>query len=628
MSDRRSQAGEPVRFRFGVFELDARTGELRKAGARVRLAGQPLRLLERLLSRPGDLITRDELRHELWSDDTFVDFEHNLNSAMKRLRAALGDSAENPRFIETLPRRGYRFVIPVERIVAPSDPPEHPTIEAPPAPPERHRTTNGRWLATAATLVLIVSAAIVYLARREPAAPYRSIAVLPFVLAADTNAEDEYLAFGLSEALITQLSRLGGLRVISQTSSMQYKDAGKPLPRIADELGVDVVVEGSVQREGSRIRITVQLIEAATDAHLWADTFEREIGSVLALIDEVALAVAEKIHLQVARPDVVRTSTSRPVDPGVADAYLKGRYHLGQGTEADFQRALRYFEQALGVDPSHAPSHTGLAAYYIVTDAVAPGVASEKARFHARRALELDDTLPDAHASLAFLHFYYDWDWAAAERSFRRAIELNPGHARALRWYGLFLSAMGRHAEALDRIAAALASDPIAIANHDAAATVRFNARQFTDSVATGRSIHDLNAFDPRGYEHIATGLIQLGQYAEALAQAEKGLQVMGSNIALELIRLAALPRVGRAADADRALAVLEQDDPGGYVPGVFIAISLTALGRHAAALDRLEQAYAERDAYLVLLNVSPWFDPLRSDPRFVRLRERLKFPG
>ena len=233
---------------------------------------------------------------------------------------------------------------------------------------------------------------------------FNTIAVLPFVLANADSLADEYLAFGLAEALSKELSRFDSLRVISQTTSQRYKNAGKTLPQIAGELGVDVVVEGSVQREGSSIRITVQLIEAAGDTHLWAESYEREIGSVLALVDEVARAVATEIHVQVAPAvDAERTTADRRVDPVVAEAYLKGRYHLGRGTNQDFQRASGYFEQALTVDPFHAPSHAGLADYFVVNDALEPREAFAKARFHALKALELDETLPDAHASLAFV---------------------------------------------------------------------------------------------------------------------------------------------------------------------------------------------------------------------------------
>lgn len=624
-----------TRVTFGVFEFDLRTGELRKAGARVRLAGQPARILAQLVQRPGDLVTRDELRSELWSDSTFVDFERNLNSAIKRLRAALGDAADTPRFIETLPRRGYRFVAPVAHVVEPvttragAGPDQGLPPDPGPDPGPTRDPARGRWISggTAAGVALLACIAVlVMLAARprpEPRA-YYAIAVLPFVLADADSTEDEYLAFGVAEALITELSRLGGPRVISQTSSLRYRNAREKLPQIARELGVDAVVEGSVQREGSRVRITVQLIEAATDTHLWADTYEREIGSVLAVADEVARAVARQIHVQVA-PDA--STVAHSTDPRVARAYLLGRYYLGKGTEADFARAMSQFESALAIDPGHAPSHAGLSDYFVVTDAIAPAAAFSRAKFHARRAIELDDRLPDAHASLAFVHFYYDWDWPAAEREFKRALELNAGHARARRWYGLFLSAMRRHTEAIEQIDAALAVDPLAIVNHDAAATVRLHARRYEEAAAAGRTIAELDRFDLRGFEHQAMALILSQQSSSALALVEQGLATSGDHVVLELARLLALARLARLAEAEQQFAEMTRTSRRPYVSDVLRGIARAALGQPARALDDLERAHAARDPYLVLLGVSPWFDSLREEPRFRRLYERLAFP-
>ena len=626
MPERSSEPRLPARFAFGVFELDQRTGELRKAGVRVRLSGQPLQLLERFLDRPGELITRDELRQELWTDDTFVDFERNLNSAIQRLRAALGDTAESPRFIETLPRRGYRFLVPVDQVVLSGPAAAAVPALVPALAPILPSRIRRRWPLIAVGLGLAAAAVLLTISRDRPA-QYRAIAVLPFALADPSSPGDEYIAFGMSEALVTELSRRGGIRVISQSSSSRYRDAGRALPEIARELGVDVVVEGSVQREGSRIRITVQLIEAATDTHLWAEHYERDIGGIFTLVDDVARAVAGKVHVRVAGAEAARQRAPTTVDAGVADAYLKGRYHLGRGTEVDSQRAVEYFEQALALDPAHAASHTGLADYYTLTDALAPEEAAGKARLHARRALALDGALPDAHASLAFLHFYYDWNWREAERAFERALELDPGHARAQRWYALFLSAMGRHGDASRHIESALSLDPTAIVTHDAAATVRFQAREFAATVATGRSIHELNPFDPRGHEHMAIGLLFERRYPEAHAEIEKGLALASSSPALQLMRVASLLGLGRALEAGTAVQAMASNAPGARVPGVVLSVAHAELGDHARALDGLEQAYDARDPYLVLINVNPWFDALRDKPRFRRLRDRLAFP-
>jgi DNA-binding winged helix-turn-helix (wHTH) protein/tetratricopeptide (TPR) repeat protein len=497
-----------MRVSFGVFEFDLRTGELRKAGSRVRLSGQPVTVLARLVERPGELVTREELRRELWSGDTFVDFERNLNSAIKRLRAALGDSGQSPRFIETLPRRGYRFLLPVRFADEPAD----PVVQAHPESVD-HRaseTTRAPWrwsrsLGAAAVLILSTTVLVALVALPRPA---------------------------------------------------------------------------------------------------------RQPDGVVARPPAAALAPA------------VET-----VDrPGVPLAYLRGRYHLARGTEADFDRARRYFEEALSLDPSHAPSHAGLADYYTVTDALPPEAAFSSARRYARQALALDEDLPDAHTSLAFVHFYADWNWQAAEGAFKRALALDGRHTRALRWYALFLSAMGRHSEAIERVEAAIAIDPLAIVNHDAAATVRFAARDYEASTRIGRAISELDAFDVRGYEHQGLGLIQLGQAPAALDLAERGLSSTGPSVVLELIRTISLARMGQLDAATAPLARMDQGTESG-VSAVFRAIALTALGDHDPALEALEHAHAVRDPYLVLLRGSPWFDALRGNSRFQQLHARLHFP-
>jgi len=633
----------PLRLRFGVFELDLHSGELRKAGARVRLTGQPLKILVRLLGHPGDLVTREELRSELWSDDTFVDFERNLNSSIKRLRAALGDSADAPRFIETLPRRGYRFLIPVEAVREPVEVRESDVHRTHAAPTElESRLEQGAGVTTARSgdtrirrsltaslmLALFGVGAILYsflLARDRPRS-FQSIAVLPFVVANPDSAEDEYLAFGMVEGLITEMSRFEGIRVISQASTMRYKGAAKGLPQIARELDVDAVVTGSVIREGSRIQITVQLIDAADDSHLWAETYRREIGSVLSFVNDVAPAVAREVHVKIS-PTVARAAPAPAADGRVAEAYLKGRYHLAKASAADFLRARTYFNEALAIDASHAPSHSGLADSYILDETFPPAM-TVNARLHTRRALELDEALPDAHASLAFLKFYGDWDWAGAGRAFKRALELSSGHVRTHRRYAVFLAAMGRHAQARDEIQQALALDPISIMNHDAAAVVRFNARQYADSIAVGRTILDLDAFDARGYEHLTVGMIQTGQYDLALEQVDRALSLSGSTPQFQCLRAMVLGRLGRTAEAQRIMDGLDREAGRRYVSSVLRAVAHADLGQHERALNLLDRAFEERDAHLVLIHVSPWFDPLRGSARFEHLHDRLKFPG
>lgn len=617
---------------FGQFELDPHTGDLRRAGLRLRITGQPLRILQRLVERGGDLVTREELRQELWSDDTFVDFDRGLNSAMKRLRAVLGDTGDRPRFIETLPKRGYRLLVPVTWQAEPAGPGIAPPAATPDAGTEAPRPVTRRWgkWAGAGGIGLALAAALSWALASGPAsrAP-RSLAVLPFVVAGPGPAgeTDAYLAFGMADALITELTRLGGVRVVSQTSSMQYRNAGKRLPEIARELGVDVVVEGAVLREGTRVRTTVQLIDAATDSHLWAHSYEHERDSILTLARDVARTAARDVRARLTPSDTTSPARSADVDPRVWEAYLKGRYHISRGNEADFARARDHFSEALKVDARHAPSHAGLADYYILNDTLAPAESLRHARTHALQALALDETLPDAHASLAFLRYYGDWNWAAAEQSFQRAIELNPQHARGHRWYALFLAAMGRFEDARREVAAALRSDPIAIVNQDVAAAVAFNARRFAEAAAIGRGMVDLDARDVRGHEHIALASIQLGDGTRALEAVDQALKIAPDNVLMHAFRAMSLASLGRSQEAGAVMADVTRQSERQRLPPAIAAMAHATIGQVDLALEALERAYDLRDPYLVLMHVSPWFDPVRGHPRFERVHARLAFP-
>lgn len=627
-----SHAPDRRRASFGQFEFDLHTGDLRRAGLRLRINGQPLRILQRLVERGGDLVTREELRQELWSDDTFVDFDRGLNSAMKRLRAVLGDTGDRPRFIETLPKRGYRLLVPVTWQGEPAGHGLAPAAVTPDAGTETPRPVTRRWgrWAGAGGIGLALAAALSWALASGPASrPPRSLAVLPFVVAGQGAAgeTDEYLAFGMADALITELTRLGGVRVVSQTSSMQYRNAGKRLPEIARELGVDVVVEGAVLREGTRVRTTVQLIDAATDSHLWAHSYEHERDSILTLARDVARTAARDVRARLTPSDTTSPARSADVDPRVWEAYLKGRYHISRGNEADFARARDHFSEALKVDARHAPSHAGLADYYILNDTMAPAESLRHARTHALQALALDETLPDAHASLAFLRYYGDWNWAGAEQSFQRAIELNPQHARGHRWYALFLAAMGRFEDARREVAAALRSDPIAIVNQDVAAAVAFNARRFAEVAAIGRGMVDLDARDVRGHEHIALTSIQLGDGTRALAAVDVALKIAPDNVLMHAFRAMSLGSLGRSQEAGAVMADVTRQSERQRLPPAIAAMAHATIGQVDLALEALERAYDVRDPYLVLMHVSPWFDPVRGHPRFERVHARLAFP-
>jgi TolB-like protein len=401
---------------FGPYEADLDASELRKRGRKIRLQEKPFAVLAALVERPGELVTREELRERLWPDDTVVVFDDNLNTAVGKLRAALGDTAKNPRFVETLPRRGYRFI-------ADTQTKRLPTADSPPR-----------------------------------------IAVLPLDNLS-RNPEQEYFADGMTDAIITDLAKLGAMSVISRTSIIQYKGVRKPIGEIANELGVSVILEGSVLRSGDRVRVTAQLIDAESDRHLWGESFDRELRDVLNLQSELARAIAAEIRVQLSAEDEARLSRTRKVDELAHDAYLKGRYCLNQRTEEELEKAIRYFEQAIERDPSYAAVYAGLSDAYslLVAGGYGAGAPAElipKARNAALEALARDDTLADVHASLGYLKFKMDWDWAGAEHSFRRAIELNPSSVTAHHWYALCLMSMVRLDEALSETTRAHELDP------------------------------------------------------------------------------------------------------------------------------------------------------------------------
>jgi TolB-like protein/DNA-binding winged helix-turn-helix (wHTH) protein/tetratricopeptide (TPR) repeat protein len=619
--------------RFGAFELDPTSGELLKRGVRLRLRDKPLQVLLALLERPGETVTRKELQDRLWHGDTFVEFENGLNNAVSRLREALGDSADSPRYIETLPRRGYRFVAPIE-----STAPPVAEIPPQPSPPdESHRvaaavggaTQRRRWLIAAGVAVVAVALAGLAMNWRRPAAPAtNSVAVLPFVAAsADEESADHYVAFGLTDALISELSRVGVLKVISQTSALRYRGERKALPVIARELGVGTVVEGSVVHESGQLRLTVQLIDARTDTHLWAQTYTRDPAEALTGQRALAREIAGIIRTRLVPDDRTASPAVRQTNPAAYEAYLKGRYFLQRPGEPHMAKARAFFEQAIAADPGFAPAHVGLSNYFLYTDAVAPAEAMARARASAERALALDESSARAHASLAFVHYFGDWDWAAAERRFTRALELDPNDATSRRWHALYLSSMGRHATATEEAARAIELDPVSISSFDSAAAVAGNARRFDAVLEYARRMSELDADDPRVFMHFASGYLHLGRFAEAVAWAEKGALASARDPAFLCVLSVAQHRAGQTAEARKTLAEIDQIAKKGYVPDVFLAVAYAWLRGHDAAIERLQEALERRDGYLVVVKVAPWSDPLRPDPRFQELLRRMNFP-
>src|SRR5271168_256282 len=421
---------EPL-LRFDIFELDVRTGELRKRGAKVRLQGQPLQVLEKLLRRPGDLVTREELRAQIWKADTFVDFDHSLHNAIARIRDVLGDSAKAPRYIETLPRRGYRFIGPVETVKislplasAQSKQPSEVSAEVRPSGPHA--------LLAFATLIVVVLIGSVFWLEQMATPPTSaaprldSIAVLPLDNLSGDASED-FFVDGMTDQLITDLAKVGSLRVISRTSVMRYKGTKKGLPEIARELNVNAIVEGSVVRSGQRVRVTAQLLEAPTDQHLWAETYDRDRGDVLKLQGEVADSIAQQVRAQLTPQQQVQLRSSHAVNPAAYDAYLKGRlYFTNEFTNPDsLKKAQQDFEESIRKDPNFALAYAGLADTYVylaTTGTLQKDTAYRFAKEALTKALQLDESIGEAHDTLGVLSWRFDWDWDAAEREFNRAM--------------------------------------------------------------------------------------------------------------------------------------------------------------------------------------------------------------
>jgi TolB-like protein/DNA-binding winged helix-turn-helix (wHTH) protein/Tfp pilus assembly protein PilF len=632
--------------RFGVFELDRRSGELRKDGMRVRLQEQPLRVLEALLAQPGEPVTREALRQRLWPDDTFVDFDNGLNRAINRLRAALGDEADNPRFIETLERRGYRFVAPVvaTAAAAPSAPPS--ALPAPPSTPAATpRPGLGRaiWIGGALVAVAVV-ALLVALAprlRRTAEAPerpvIRSLAVLPLANLTGDPAQ-EYFSEGMTDALITNLASLPALRVISRQSVIRYKGSAKSMPEIARELGVEGVVEGSVVRSGGRVRITAQLIHAPTDRHLWARSYERPLEDVLALQGELSRAIAEEVHLTLGAQDTRRLTPERPVKPDAYDAYLLGRHHWNQRTEHSLDKALEHFRAAVARDPEFALAHAGLAIAYApraILGYVPPGRGLAEQKAAAVRALQLDPALGDARAALAAARVQ-DWDWEGAEAEFRRAVEADPNSSVGHLWYGWYLHAQGRFEDSLEHRRRALALDPLSgVVNRSVARDLAILGQ---DAAALEQWNRTLELEPDRASSHLEVSLFHLerGRAAAAASHLERA-RALQPHDPPTLAHLAVVHAVtGATAEARRLLKRLTSESARRYVSPVLLAYVHAALDDRDSAFALLEQAYAARDPLLVGIQVceaaavvymsAERTASLRADPRYGDLVRRMGF--
>jgi TolB-like protein/DNA-binding winged helix-turn-helix (wHTH) protein/Flp pilus assembly protein TadD len=613
--------------RFGTFEADLRSGELRKQGKRIKIQEQPFHVLTVLLQRPGEVVTREELRNQNWPPDTFVDFDNSLNTAINKLRDTLGDSANSPRFIETLPRRGYRFIAPVVSEQE-SKPPvcgeESKTAENQPARKSRTR----RWLVFAALMTLI-SLALAYVALHIRArdvghSKINSLAVLPLKNLSGDPAQ-EYLADGMTEELIGRLTGIRDLRVISRTSVMGFKDTKLTLPQIAKILNVDALVEGSVIRDGNHIRVHAQLIRAATDEHFWSETYDRQIEDVLALQSDVAQAIAERIAVTITGQEHSRLIAARQVAPEVYESYLKGQFSA-RNTRTELEASIPYFQDAIRKDPAFAPAYVGLASTYAGLASIfvggPPSELRPKVITTAQKALELDPELAEAHVLLADMYLR-QWQWGRAEAEYKRALQLKPSDAAAHRGFADWLLCQGRLEEALAWARRGRELDPLGdIA--DEIGWILFQARRYSESIRELRSylaVHPNAAF---ARWHLGFALIGNGQPEHAIPELEQTVSLMHrSPGSLELLATA-YGYAGRRAEALSLMNELKQRRRRSYIPAGSLINPHLAIREYNEAFLWFEQAYKEQSSILMFLKVHPFFDPVRNDPRFKDLLRRV----
>lgn len=635
----------PSALRFGAFELDLKTGELRKGERRIKLQPQPSKVLTILASRPGETVTREEIQQQVWGEELFVDFERGLNVCIQQIRGALNDDADAPRFIETLPKRGYRFLVPVERVNKQAIPGQLDSVQSadagpivpkaiPPGMPVHSKFSRKR--VTAVVLASLGALLVVlYFAKtasnfllRPGVQPIHSIAVLPFDNFSG-DPEQQYFADGMTEALTAELGQIRSLRVPSRTSVMLYKRVNKPLREIARELDVDALVEGSVTRSGDHVGVTVQLLDGPRDQHLWGGSYERDFRDVPVLQHELARSIAEELKISLTPQEQQHLKNARPVNPDAYSAYLLGRYSWYKRTNEGFQKSIQYYGQAIAADPSYAPAYAGLADAYALlgsspNDALPPKEAMPKAKAAALKALQLDEGLAEAHASLAYVSMVYEWNWTTAEKEFQRAIEINPHSAGAHEWYAQLLAARGREDEALSEVKKARDADPLLVLMHAAVAEVLYYSRRYDEVIAQCQQTLELDPGYALAHLHLGRAYTAKGKYPEAILEYQKAQASLGETPAIVMAIGYANARAGNRSAARKALEELKAQSKQRYVSALYFGAIYTGLGDSDVGISWLEKAYQEHSDYLIYLNVDSMADSLRSSPRFQALVRKM----
>ena len=634
-------------YEFGPFRLDRIERLLLRDGHAVPLAPKVFDTLVALVENGGHLVTKDDLMSTLWPD-AFVE-EGTLSRNISDLRKALGEIQGGERYIETVPRHGYRFSFPVNvvtqepapliierhtrsRVITREDVDQK--IMPPGAEVIRQRGWPFRLRLLAVPLLLLVAAAAAlvvyrYVATDSRVSPIRSIAVLPFTSFSEEGG-DEYLELGMADALITRLTNVKNIVVRPSSSVLKYNQPGRDAIVVGRDLGVDAVLEGRIQRSGERVRVTAQLVSVKEGVPLWADTFDARFTDKFAMQDSISQQLVQTLALNLSGDERKQLTRRYTENTDAYEAYIRGRFWWNKRYDEGFRKAIDYFNQAIALDPNYALAYAGLADCYAILspyNVSAPEDSFPRAKVAVMKALAIDEQLVEARTSLAHITWMYDWDWTGAEREFKRAIDINPNYATAHEWYSVYLSAMGRHDEAIRTARRAYELEPLSLAIIRDLARAYYHARQYDEAIAAYLKAIEL---DPRHYRHnswLELAYAQKGSYDQAVDVYLKAMNIMGTD-AKEITSLEKTYRAkGWQGYCRRRLELMHEHPDRFFVTPYNLARASVLVGEKSAGLDWLEKAYAEHADHLVLLKVDPIFDPLRADPRFVQLIRRVGLP-
>jgi TolB-like protein/DNA-binding winged helix-turn-helix (wHTH) protein len=624
---------------FGPFRVDFETCEIHKHGIRLHVQAQPVRVLWFLVERPGQLVTRQELQEKLWPGQPAEEVDDSLNSTVKKLREALGDDPAKPLYIETIPRRGYRFIAPIQMEAQEKPPGEKPmaadepswlteetavqptAILAEPLGWRRYRKSGAIGLLTVIVIVGFLSVTA-FLKRAGADAQIHSIAVLPFENLSGDSSQD-YFAEGLTDAVTTDLAQIGAVKVISRSSANHYKKDYKPLVKIGQELGVDAVVEGTVARSGDKVRVNARLISTGDDRNLWAQSFERDTGDILSLEDDLAQSVSRRIEVALTPNYMHRRDEPHPVNVQAYEAYLSGMHDLNNHrTNNELQKSLEQFNEAIALDPRFAGAYAGKAIAYNLLgdyDEIPGSQAGPSAEAAARRALELDPALAAAHSALAFALWKYSWDWKTAEAEFQKSLALNPNNAHTHHIYAVLLACRGDFAGAEEHMRKAQALDPLSMIIRTNIGWFHYFQRDYAKAEEAYQEVLKLDPGFLPARQKLWITYAEEGKTEQAAGELENLMRLFGHDQLLQ--------RVERANPPARYRAAVQGYAQSGLLSPYERARYLSLLGKKPEAVRALSEAAAQRSSWMVYLRIEPVFDAIRSGPDFVDLVRQANIP-